>query len=214
MRSTSFFAFILVAALTAPALAQTPPTSTPPANTPPAGPPVPVRGTVEKLDGQNLTVKSRDGQSVLVVLAPNFTVRAVAPKTIADIKPGDFVASTSIKRPDGTLQAIELHLLSANLRARIEGQTPTDLVPDGLMTNATVAQIVAAPQGQVMKVSYKGKEETINVPPGIPIVGYISGDAALLTPGAAVVITARKQPNGSLTAAFVTAERDGVKPPM
>lgn len=204
MRSTSFLGFLLAVALTAPALAQTPPT----------GARVAVRGTVEKLDGQNLTVKSRDGQSSLVVLAPNFTVRAVVPKTVADIKPGDFVASTSIKRPDGTLQAIELHLLPANLRSRIEGQTPADLVPDSLMTNATVVQIVAAPQGQTMKVSYKGKEAEINVPPGIPIVGYISGDTALLTPGAMVVISARKQPDGSLTAPGVTAEKDGVKPPM
>ncbi len=204
MRRTSLLAFVLITALTATALAQAPPT----------GMPVHVRGTVEKLDGQNLTVKSRDGQSVSVVLAPNFTVRAVVAKTVADIKPGDFVASTSIKGPDGTLQAIELHILPANLRGRIDGQTPADLVPDSLMTNATVAQILDAPRGQVMNVTYQGKQAKINVPAGIPIVGYVSGDAALLTPGAAVVIFARKQPDGTLTAPGVTAEKDGIKPPM
>src|SRR5215831_17169055 len=113
MRKTAI-AVAIISLFVVPALAQTPP----------APAPVHVRGTVEKLDGQNLTVKSRDGQSLLVVLAPNYTVRAVAPKTVADIKTGDFIASTSIKRPDGTLQAIEVHLLPANLRARIEGQTP------------------------------------------------------------------------------------------
>ena len=204
MRSTAIFAFILIAALTAPAFAQAPPTGTP----------VHVRGTVEKLDGQNLTVKSRDGQSLSIVLAPNFTVRAVVSKSVSDIKPGDFVASTSVKGPDGTLQAIELHILPESLRGRADGQSPADLVPNSLMTNATVAQIVSAPQGQVMKVTYKGKEAEINVPPGIPIVGYVAGDAALLKPGVAVVIFARKQPDGSLSAAFVTAEKNGVKPPM
>jgi hypothetical protein len=208
MRSTTFFAFVLIAALTAPALAQAPP------STPPSGTPVHIRGTVDKLDGQNLTVKSRDGQSLSIVLAPNFTVRAVVAKSVSDIKPGDFVASTSVKGPDGTLHAIELHILPQNLRSRIEGQTPADLVPDSLMTNATVAQIVSAPQGQMMKVSYKGKEAEINVPPGIPVVGYASSDATLLKPGAAVVISARKQADGSLTATSVTAEKDGVKPPM
>ena len=208
MRSTSFFAFVLLAALTGPAFAQAPP------STPPSGPRVYVRGTVDKLDGQNLTVKSRDGQALRIVLAPNFTVRAVVAKSISDIKPGDFVASTSVKGPDGTLRAIELHILPASLRGKIDGQTPADLVPDSLMTNATVAQIVSAPQGQVMKVTYKGKEADINVPTGIPVVGYVSGDAALLTPGAAVVIFARKQPDGTLTAPGVTAEKDGVKPPM
>jgi hypothetical protein len=208
MRRTSFLAAVFVALVAMPAFAQAPPSA------PPTGTPVHIRGTVEKLDGQNLTVKSRDGQSVSVVLAPNFTVRAVVAETVADIKPGDFVASTSIKGPDGTLQAIELHILPANLRGRIDGQTPADLVPDSLMTNATVAQIVAAPNGQVMKVTYKGKEATINVPAGIPIVGYVSGDPALLTPGAAVVIFARKQADGSITAPGVTAEKNGVKPPM
>ena len=208
MRSTSFFAFVLLAALTGPAFAQAPP------STPPSGPPVYVRGTVDKLDGQNLTVKSRDGQSLSIALAPNFTVRAVVAKSLSDIKPGDFVASTSVKGPDGTLRAIELHILPQNLRSRIEGQTPADLVPDSLMTNATVVQIIGAPQGQKMKVSYKGKEAEISVPPGIPVVGYVSGDATLLTPGAAVVIFARKQPDGTLTAPGVTAEKDGVKPPM
>ena len=208
MRSTSFFAFVMLAALTGPAFAQAPP------STPPSGPPVHVRGTVDKLDGQNLTVKSRDGQSLSIALAPNFTVRAVVAKSISDIKAGDFVASTSVKGSDGTLRAIELHILPQNLRSRIEGQTPADLVPDSLMTNATVVQIVGAPQGQMMKVSYKGKEAEINVPPGIPVVGYVSGDATLLKPGATVVIFARKQADGSLTAASVTAEKDGVKPPM
>ena len=210
MRRTLFLATVVIAfaALTAPTLAQAPPSATP------SGTRMNVRGTVDKLDGQNLTVKARDGQSVTIVLAPNFTVRAVVSKSVADIKAGDFVASTSIKGPDGTLQAIELHILPANLRGKIDGQTPADLVPDSLMTNATVAQIVSAPQGQVMKVTYKGKEAEINVPPGIPVVGYVSGDAALLTPGAAVVIFARKLPDGSVTASSVTAEKDGVKPPM
>jgi hypothetical protein len=37
---------------------------------------------------------------------------------------------------------------------------------------------------------------------------------SLLKPGAAVFIVAPKKPDGSLTAAGVTAEKDGVKPPM
>jgi hypothetical protein len=82
------------------------------------------------------------------------------------------------------------------------------------MTNATVAQIAATPQGRMLKITYKGKEAEINVPSGIPIVGYVSGDATLLTPGAAVFIFARKQSDGSLTAPGVTAEKNGVRPPM
>src|SRR5436190_19983182 len=84
-----------------PALAQTPA---------PDGTPTRIRGTVEKLDGQNLTVKSRDGQSVTVALAPDVEVLALEKRTLADIKPGDFVASTGVKDKDGKLHAIEARL--------------------------------------------------------------------------------------------------------
>ena len=201
MRSKSLLAAVFVAVLALSAAAQNAPTR--------------IRGTVEKLDGQTLMVKSRDGQSLSVALAPDFTVRAVVAKTIADIKPGDFVASTSVKGPDGKLRAIEVHILPESLRgvAR-EGQFPWDLVPDSLMTNATAAQITSAPQGQVIKVTYKDGEAEVTIPPGTPIVGYVPGDPSLLKPGAAVFIIAQKGTDGGLTASGVTAEKDGVKPPM
>ena len=45
-------------------------------------------------------------------------------------------------------------------------------------------------------------------------MAYVAGDRSLLKPGAAVLTIAQKKPDGSLTAARVTAEKDGVKPPM
>jgi hypothetical protein len=151
MRSRSFLAAIFVAALALSAAAQNPPAR--------------IRGTVERLDGQTLMIKSRDGQSLSIALAPNFTVRAVVAKTVADIKPGDFVASTSVKGSDGKLRAIEVHILPESLRgvAR-EGQFPWDLAPDSLMTNATAAQITSAPEGQVMRVTYKDGEAEVTPP--------------------------------------------------
>ena len=205
MPRKSFLAGIFLAALAFPVVAQNPP----------ANPPVRIRGTVDKLDGQALTVKSRDGSALSVALAPNFAVLGVVAKTVADIKPGDYVASTSVKDPDGKLRAIEVHIFPENMRGAAEGQFPWDLVPDSVMTNATVAQIASAPQGQVIKVTYKGGGEAeVAIPPGIPIVGYVPADPSLLKPGAAVFIVAQKQTDGSLTAARVTAEKDGVKPPM
>jgi hypothetical protein len=205
MRPIPFLAALFIAALALPAFAQAPP----------AGPPTRIRGTIEKLEGQTLTVKSRDGQSLMVVLAPNFTVSGVVAKSLADIKPGDFVASTSLKGPDGRLKAIEVHIIPDNLRGVVaEAQMPWDLVPDSIMTNATLAQITSAPEGHVMKVTFKGNEAEVIVPAGIPIVGYVPADASLLKPGAAVFISAQKQADGALTAARVAAEKDGVKPPL
>jgi hypothetical protein len=173
-----------------------------------------VRGTVEKLDGQNLTVKSRDGQQMTIVLAPDYTVQGVAKRSLTDIKAGDYVASTSVRGTGGNLHAVEIHIFPEAMRGVAEGQQPWDLVPDSLMTNATVSGISAAPHGQVLKVTHKGGETEVVVGPDTPIVTYVAGDPSLLKPGAAIFVTALKKPDGTLTAARITAEKDGVKPPM
>lgn len=203
LRPSAWVAVLLLLGM-APALAQAP-----------AGaPPVRVRGTVEKLDGQTLMVKSRDGQSVKIALADNYAVRAVVKKNLSDIKAGDYVASTGMKGTDGKLHAVEVRIFPEALRGAGEGQFPWDLMPDSIMTNATVAQISAAPQGQVLKVNYKGQESEYIVGPECPILTYAPGDASLLKPGAAVFVIATKGADGTLTSNAVTAEKDGVKPPM
>ena len=180
----------------------------------PEGTPTRIRGTVEKLDGQSLMVKSRDGQQLTIALAPTFAVRYLVKKSLADVKSGDFVATTSTKGTDGKNHSVELRIFSEAMRGLGEGQYAWDLMPDSLMTNATVTGIAGAPQGQTLKVSYKGGESEIVVGPDTPVFGYASGDTSLLKPGAAVFIVALKKPDGSLSAAGLTAEKDGVKPPM
>ena len=72
----------------------------------------------------------------------------------------------------------------------------------------------AAPAGSTPKPVYQGGESEIAVGPEAPIVTFQPADASLLKPGATIFIVAQKQPDGTLTAARVTAEKDGVKPPM
>lgn len=207
MRKFSPLIFVIALSLAVPAAAQAPQGA-------PEGTRTRIRGTVEKLDGQNLMLKSRDGQQMTIVLAQDFTVQGVAKRTLADIKAGDYVASTSVKGADGKLHAVEIHIFPEAMRGVAEGQQPWDLVPDSIMTNATVSGITAAPQGQVLKVTFKGGEAEVIVGPDTPIVTYVPGDASLLKPGAAIFCIALKKPDGTLTAPRVTAEKDGVKPPM
>jgi len=204
MTTKSLFAGALMALLALPAAAQNAPDGTP----------TRIRGTVEKLDGQTLTVKSRDGQQLTIALAPNFTVSAVVKKSLADIKAGDYVGAAWTKGTDGKLHAIEVLIFPEALRGAGEGERPWDLTPDSLMTNATVAGIASATQGHVLKVTYKGGESEIIVAPDKPVVTFAPGDASLLKPGAAIFTTALKKADGSLSASRVTAEKDGVKPPM
>jgi hypothetical protein len=180
----------------------------------PQGRPTRIRGTVEKLDGHALTIKSREGQQVTVALAPNVTIAYLVKKSLADIKAGDFVASTSTKGTDGKNHSVELRIFPEAMRGLGEGQYAWDLVPESLMTNATVTGVTGAPQGQTLKVTYKGGESELVVGPDTPIFSYGSGDTSLLKPGAAIFIVALKKDDGTLSAGRVTAEKDGIKPPM
>jgi hypothetical protein len=51
-----------------------------------------IRATIEKLNGQDLTVKSREGQAETIALADN-VVAYLVKKNLGDIKPGDYIAS-------------------------------------------------------------------------------------------------------------------------
>jgi hypothetical protein len=194
----------VIGLFTMPAFAQTPP---------PDGTPTRIRGTVETLDGQKLTVKSRDGQSLSVALAPDFEVLTLVKKTLADIKPGDFVASTGVKDKDGKIHAIEARIFP---KATPDGgrQFAWDLMPDSVMTNATVGTVTKAAQGAVLKVTFTGGESEYTVGPEVPILASAPGDKSLLKAGVAVFVIALKKADGTVTSARLYAEKDGVKPPM
>src|SRR5262249_52845174 len=173
-----------------------------------------VVGTVEKLDGNNLMVKANDGQPVTVVLDDNAAVFGVEKRSIADVKPGDYLASGGVKGTDGKIHAVEVRIFPETLRGTGEGQRPWDARPDGVMTNATVGTVSQSPEGGVIHVKYKDGESEFTVGPEVPALAYAAGDRNLLKPGAAIVTIAQKKPDGPLTTGRVTAEKNGVKPPM
>jgi hypothetical protein len=203
MRST-YIAALFVAFITMPALAQAPPEGTRQR----------VVGTVDKLDGNNLMVKGNDGQPVTVVLDDNAAVFGVEKRALADIKPGDYLNSGGVKGTDGKIHAVEVRIMPEALRGLGEGQRAWDVKPDGVMTNATVGTVTQSPTGGVIHVKYKEGESEYTVGPEVPILAYVASDRGLLKPGAAVFTVAQKKPDGTLTTGRVTAEKNGVKPPM
>lgn len=194
---------VAVGLVAVPALAQTPPTGTP----------VRVRGTVDKLDDRVLTVKTRDGQLQPVTLTDDASVIALVKKTVDDIKPGDTVASTGVKGKDGKIHAVEVRVLP---RPFADGgrQYPWDLMPDSVMTNATVGTVTKTPDGAVFHVTFKDGESDYTIGPDTAILAHVPADTGLLVPGAAVVLFALKQDDGKITSRAVVAEKDGIKPPM
>lgn len=172
-----------------------------------------VRGTIEKVDAQGMTVKSREGRDLEIRLAENLTVSGVVKASLSDVKVGSFVGVAA--RPDGDrLRAIEVLLFPEAARGSNEGHYAWDLLPDSTMTNATVAETVADVAGPTLTLKYKDGEKKIFVGPEAPVVTFVPGDRSLLKPGAAVFLSATPQADGKLMAARVAAGKDGVVPPM
>lgn len=177
-------------------------------------PPVRIRGTIESVSAASLAVKARDGTTVTIALVAPVSVGTVVKANLDDIKPGAFVGSAAVKGTDGKLHALEVHIFPETMRGTGEGQRPWDAGPDSSMTNATVGEVLAAPAGHVLKLSYKGGTAEIGVAADTPIVALAPGSWDLVQPGKAVILFANKQADGSLSASRVTVESNGVKPPM
>ena len=174
-----------------------------------------VRGTIERVEGQTLVVKSRDGAELKVVLADNALVVGIVKTSLSDIKPGSFVGVTGLPQADGSQKAVEVHIFPEAMRGTGEGHRPWDLRPQSTMTNANVEQTVAGVDGQTLTVKYKGGEKKIIVPPDTPIVTYVPGDKSELKPGVKIFVAgAERRPDGTLQAPRVNFGKDGLTPPM
>lgn len=173
-----------------------------------------VAGTVESLRDNNLVVDARDGQKRTIRLVPDAQVYGLEKRQLSDIKPGDFVASGGVRGTDGKIHAVEVRIFPEALRGVGEGQRPWDVKPEGVMTNATVGTVSTTGAGGMVHVTYKGGESEYIVDPDVPVLAYVVADRSLLKPGATVTMRARQQPDGTLAANRVTAEKNGVKPPI
>jgi hypothetical protein len=196
-----------------------------------------IRGTVQSLDGQVLTVATSTG-AVPVLLEQPTKVATVVQSDREHITDGSFLGVTSVTQPDGSERAVEVHVFPEAMRGSGEGSYGWDLPGTGRgskmtngtaaasrMTNGTVSSskmtngtVTAQEDGSSLTLVYKdgtaGGSRTIIIPPGIPIVAIEQGQAADVRPGAHVFVVAHRSPDGTLIADRVLAGKDGVVPPM
>ena len=113
-----------------------------------------VRATIDRVEGQMLDVKGRDGAMMKVQLAPNAPVNEVVKASLSDIKKGDYIAVTAMPQPDGSQKAVAILIFPEALRGVAEGFRPWDLSPQSTMTNATVANQVTSADGQKLTAAH------------------------------------------------------------
>ncbi len=179
-------------------------------NTPPAR----IRGTIAALNGNVLSVNTREGTKTDILLNDPLTVSSVKKVDLAAIKPGSYVGIATRTGPGGELQALEVLVFPDAMRGAGEGHYPWDLEPGSMMTNGTVTGAVQATSGRELSLSFKGDSNKIVVPVETPIVTIAPAERADLKPGAPLFCVATRNAEGKLAASRVTVGKDGVAPPM
>jgi len=205
LRSTfarPLIAAAMVAASVLGAIAQQPPT------------PTRVRGTIEDVDGDLLVVKSRGGEDVKLHLTSDAKIVGIIKISLADIKLGSFIGTTTVPGADGRQNAVEVHVFPEDMRGTGEGSRSYDLKPNSTMTNATVAEQVAGNDGQTLMIKYKDGEKKVTVGPDTPVVTYVPGEKSDLKAGAKIIAFIKQLPDGSYETNRISVGRDGLTPPM
>ena len=195
-------ALAMVAASSLSAIAQQPPS------------PSRVRGTIEGIDGDVVEVKSRSGDDVKLHMTSGMRIVGIVKISLADIKVGSFIGATTVPGPDGSQNAVEVHVFPEAMRGTGEGSRPYDLRPNSTMTNATVAESVAGNDGHTLLVKYKDGEKKVVVAPETPVVTYVPADKSELKAGAKIIAFFKKLPDGSFEANRISVGLNGLTPPM
>jgi hypothetical protein len=189
-------------------------------------------GDVVALDGNTLNLRLNTGQALAVTLPADARISGRAPAKPADIAPGAYVGATTTPQADGTLLASEVHIFPPSMRGNGEGHYPLPSTPGSMMTNATVARVDAAARGgsamtnapvaavtgsgsaRTMTLKYRGGEQVIAVPAGIPIAMLEVADRKEIVPGAHVIVSVTHRQDESLVANRVTVGLRGFVPTL
>jgi hypothetical protein len=196
-----------------------------------------VRGTIESSDNGTLTVKTADGTSKAVTLAPDTKFTSVVKASLDDVKDGVFIGTATKGEPP---VALEVVLFPDSMRGTGEGHYDWDTITDtteggkavkssmtngtikatakpmtkSAMTNGTVKSGSVAGGAKKLTVTYdNGKSLDVTVPPSAPIVAFQPADKAVLKAGAPVFVVSTVD-GTKLSAKMVAVGKDGVTPPM
>ncbi len=107
-----------------------------------------LRGTIERVEGDAVTIRTRAGTIETVRLGTGTRVAQLAPASLDDVKDGSFIgtAAKAGPKPGDPPVALEVLIFPEALRGAGEGHYPWDRLPDGAasgpvetsMTNGTV----------------------------------------------------------------------------
>jgi len=175
--------------------------------------PIRLRGVIEQVDAQSITIKERRGEIIKIAMPPNLNITEVYPIKMSDIQENSFIGTATLTSSSGRLEALEVLVFPEAMRGNGEGHYAWDLMPGSMMTNASVSQLKTIGSGRELKLDYKGGSQVVYVPESAPIVTFRPGSSALLVSQANAILTVIEK-DGQVTLLRITVGKDGFKPPM
>ena len=170
-----------------------------------------IRGTLTDAKDGTISVQTAKGETKSIKLANDTGLFLVTKADMSAIQSGKFVGVTSVEQ-EGKRVAREVHVFDDSLRGLAEGHYPWDLdSKPNMMTNANIAKVDEVGTDRVLKLNYKGGEQTITIPPSATVVAFNKAPADQLATGRMVFVIMKKD---SSEAAAVVIGAEGVKPPM
>jgi hypothetical protein len=179
--------------------------------------PIMLRGTVVSVSANTLVLKSDTGVATVVLVQP-FRLYTRVPADLSKVTENSFIGVTTVKQPDGSERATEIHVFPEELRGVGEGSrmmtTATSAsasrmtngnVSASRMTNGTASRSrmsngnVSSTNGSSLVVQYAGGSQNVAVPPNTPVTEFKIASRDLAA-GDQVAVLAKKAPDGSLTA--------------
>jgi hypothetical protein len=175
--------------------------------------PIRLRGVIEQVDAQSITIKERRGEIIKIAMPPNLNITEVYPIKMSDIQENSFIGTATLTSSSGRLEALEVLVFPEAMRGNGEGHYAWDLMPGSMMTNANVSQLKTIGSGRELKLDYKGGSKVVYVPENAPIVTFRPGSSALLVSQANAILTVVEK-DGQVSLLRITVGKDGFKPPM
>jgi hypothetical protein len=173
-----------------------------------------IGGEITKAGPDSITLKHTSGESVTLAAPASVPVIAFRKLSLADVKTGSFVGVGAKIGPDGKQRAVQVVVFPESARGTGEGHRGWNMGSDSTMTNANVDAIVDAKSGRDLKLSYKGGQQEIAIPPDARILTYGPAARADVQAGKKTVVNATDDGQGHYAATRIAIEKDGVAPPM
>lgn len=176
--------------------------------------PTRVRGTIEKIEGNVLSVRSREGQDIQIQIGEKTGVIGLKKIELADIEPNAFVGVAAVPLENGSQKAVSVHVFPESSRGFNEGSRGYDVRPNSSMTNGALSSRIKGVNGDVLTITYKGGEKKFIVTEETAVVRFESGELSELKDGAKIVATVLERTDGVREAVRVNIGRNGITPAM